>query len=114
LAVLPLGHVEDHGMGMKLRGRIAIDGPRGIVLEGGGNEFSRRLRGMHIADPRLRVSFKFPQRHADTFPMGLSHPFIAAHKRGKRYRLRRGKRRVPSSAVLGAGHLSAELSFIGS
>jgi hypothetical protein len=33
-AVLPLGHVEDHGMGMKLRRRVAIDGPRGIVLEG--------------------------------------------------------------------------------
>src|SRR5580700_10317875 len=52
-AVLPLGHIEDHSMGMKLRRRVAIDGPRGIVLEGGGDELSRRLRGMHIADPRL-------------------------------------------------------------
>jgi hypothetical protein len=40
---------------MKLRRSIVIDGPRGIVLESGGDEFSGRLRGTHIADPRLRV-----------------------------------------------------------
>ena len=46
--------------------------------------------------------------------MRLSHSFIAAHKRSKGYRFRRGKCRVPSGAVLGAGHLSAEFSFVGS
>jgi len=56
--VLALGHVEDHGVSMKLGRSIAIDGPRGVVLEGGGDKFSGRLRGMDIADPRLRVSFK--------------------------------------------------------
>ena len=81
---------------MKLRRSIAIDGPRGVVLESGGDEFPRRLRGVDIADPRLRVSLKFPKRHADTIPMGFPHTIIAAHKRGKRYRLRRGKRRIPS------------------
>ena len=101
-------------MSMKLRRSIAIDGPRGIVLEGGGDEFSGCLRGMYIADPRLRVPLKFQKRHADTFPMGLSHPFIAAHKCGKRYRLRRRECGVPSGAVLGAGHLFAEFSFVGS
>src|ERR1700676_1416305 len=53
-AVLPLGHIEDHGMGMKLRRRIAIYGPRGIVLESGGDEFSRRLPGMHTARSEKR------------------------------------------------------------
>ena len=72
-------------MGMKLWGSIAIDGSRGIVLEGGGNEFLRRLRGVDIADPRLRVSLKFLQRYANALPMGLSHSVIAAHKRGERY-----------------------------
>src|ERR1035441_937 len=57
-AVLPFGHIEDHGMGMKLRRRVAIDGPRGIMLESGCDEFPRCLWGMHIADPRLRVLLK--------------------------------------------------------
>src|SRR5229473_2125790 len=70
-AALPLGHVEDHGMCMKLRRRIAIDGPRGIVLESGGDEFAGRLRGMDIADPRLRVSLKLLQRRPYTLPMGF-------------------------------------------
>src|SRR5712691_1538264 len=43
--VLSLGHVEDHSMGMKLGRSIAIDGPCGVVLESGGDEFSGRLRG---------------------------------------------------------------------
>ena len=101
-------------MGMKLRRSIAIDGPGGIVLEGGGDEFSRRLRGMDIADPRLRVPLKFLKRCANAFAMRLPHPVIAAHKRGERYRLRRGKRGVPPGAMLDAGHFFAEFAFIGS
>src|SRR5208282_2147469 len=97
----------------KLRRSIAIDGPRGIVLKGGGDEFPRRLRGVDIADPRLRVSFKFPKRHADTMPVRLPHPLIAAHKRGKRYRLRRGKRRIPSRPMLHTRDLFAKLTFVG-
>src|SRR4029077_7658856 len=73
---LPLGHVEDHGMGMKLGRSIAIDGPRGVVLEGGGDEFPARLRGMDIADPRLRVSLKLLKCRAYTLPMGFPHPII--------------------------------------
>jgi hypothetical protein len=111
---LALGHVEDYGMSMKLGGSIAIDGPRGVVLECGGNEFSGRLRGMNIADPRLRVSFKFLKRRAYTLPVGFPHPIIAAHKRGERYRLRRRECGVPPRAVLGAGHFLSEFPFIGS
>src|SRR5712664_1163629 len=99
---------------MKLGRSIAIDGPRGVMLESGGDEFSGRLRGMDLADPRLRVSFKLLKCRADALPMGLPHPIIAAHKRGKRYRLRRGKRSVPPGAMLGAGYRSAKFAFIGS
>jgi hypothetical protein len=112
--VLALGHVEDHGMSMKLGRSIAIDGPRGVVLEGGGDEFSARLRGMDIADPRLRVSFKLLKCRAYTLPMGFPHPIIAAHERRKRYRLRRRECGVPPGAMLGARHLSAKFAFIGS
>src|SRR5271157_2266707 len=101
-------------MGMKLRCRVAIDGPRGVVLESGGDEFSGRLRGMDIADPRLRVSLKLLKCRAYTLPMGLPDPVIAAHKRGERYRLRRRECGVPPGAMLGAGHLSAKFAFIGS
>src|SRR5713101_637584 len=110
----PLGHVEEHGVGMKLGRSIAIYGPRGIVLEGGGDEFAGRLWGMDIADPRLRVSLKFLKRRAYTLPMGLPHPIIAAHKRGERYRLRRRECGVPPGAMLGTGHFSAEFALIGS
>src|SRR5271157_3652776 len=101
-------------MGMKLRCRVAIDRPRGVVLESGGDEFSGRLRGMDIADPRLRVSFKLLKCCADALPMCLPHPIIAAHESGKRYRLRRRECGVPPGAMLGAGYLSAKFAFIGS
>jgi hypothetical protein len=112
--VLALGHVEDHGVSMKLGRSIAIDGPRGIVLKGGGDEFAGRLRGMDIADPRLRVSFKFLKCRAYALPMGFPHPIIAAYESGERYRLRRGKCSVPPGTMLDAGHLSAKFAFIGS
>ena len=101
-------------MGMKLGRSIAIDWPRGVVLESCGDEFSGRLRGMDIADPRLRVSFKLLKCRAYTLAMGFPHPIIAAHKSGKRYRLRRRECGVPPGAMLGAGHLSAKFAFIGS
>src|SRR5208282_652270 len=112
--VLALGHVEDHGMSMKLGRSIAIDGPRGVVLESGGDEFSGRLRSMDIADPRLRVSFKLLECDANTFPVGFTHPIIAAHESGKRYRLWLGKRGVPPGAMLGASHCLAKFPSVSS
>jgi hypothetical protein len=46
--------------------------------------------------------------------MGFPHAIIAAHKGGKRYRLRRRECGVPPGAMLGAGHLSTKFAFIGS
>src|SRR5208282_1024971 len=112
--VLALGHVEDHGMGMKLGCSIAIDGPRGVVLESGGDKFRGRLRGMDIANPGLRVSLKLPKCHLDALAMGYPDTIIAAHESGKRYRLRRREGGVPPGAMLGARHLSAKFAFIGS
>src|SRR5208283_562897 len=112
--VLALGHVEDDGMSMKLGRSVAINGPRGVVLESGSDKFPGRLRGMDIADSRLRVSFKFLKCRAYTLPMGLPYTIIAAHESGKRYRLRRRERGVPPGAMLGAGYLSAKFAYIGS
>lgn len=98
---------------MKLGRSIAINRPRGVVLESGGDKFAGRLRGMDIANPRLRVSLKFLKCRAYTLPMGFPHPIIAAHKGGKRYRLRRGEGSVPPGAMLDAGYISAEFAFIG-
>jgi len=69
---------------------------------------------MDIADSRLRVSLKFLKRRTYTLPMSLSHPIIAAHKRGERYRLRRRECGVPPGPMLDAGYISAEFAFIGS
>ena len=77
-------------MSMKLGRRIAIYGPCGVVLESGGNKFSGRLRGMDIADSRLRVPLKFLKGCADTLTMCSSDSIINAHKRGERHRLRSG------------------------
>ena len=78
LAVLPLGHVEDHGMGVELRSSVAVDGPRGVMLEGRRDEFAGCFRRMHIADARLCISLKFLEGYTNTLPMGFPYPVVAA------------------------------------
>ena len=70
-------------MGVELRRGVALDRPRGVVLEGRGDEFARRLRRMDVADPRLRVPLQLPKSHAHALPVRLSYPVIAAHKGGE-------------------------------
>src|SRR5271170_2931023 len=101
-------------MGMKLGRSIAIDWPRGVVLERGGDKLSGRLWGMYIADPRLRVSFKLLKCRAYTLAMSFPNSIIAAYESGKRNRFRRREGGVPPGAMLRAGHLSAKFPFIGS
>jgi len=101
-------------MGVELRCGVAIDGPRRVVLEGGGGEFAGRLRGMHIANPRLGVVLDLAQGHADALPVRLPHSLIASDKRGQRNRFWGGERRIPSGAMLHAGHFPALLALAGS
>ncbi len=113
LPVFTLGHVEDDGMGVELRRGIAIDGPRRVVLEGRGGELTRRLRGMHVADPRLGVVLDLAQRHADALPVRLPHPLISADKRGQRNGFRGGECSIPSGPVLHARYFPALLALVG-
>jgi hypothetical protein len=83
LTVLSLGHVEDDGMGMKLRCRVAIDGTRGIVLELSGGEFSCSLGGAVASDPRLGVPLKFRQGGCHRLPVGLADPVVATYQRSQ-------------------------------
>ena len=52
LPILPLGHIEDHGMGVELRRGIAVHWPGSVVLEGRGGELARHFRGVHVAAGR--------------------------------------------------------------
>ncbi len=125
LAILALGHVEDHGMGVELRRGVAIDGPRRVVLEGRGGELSCGLRGMHVADPRLGVVLDLAQSHTNALPVRLPHPLIPADKRRERNRLRRGEaidhhpdfalagQRVDHVARVGIGGLSCKPIVVG-
>src|SRR5277367_2157922 len=114
LAILTLCHVEDHSVRMKLRSSITINRTGRIVLKGGSDEFSGRLRCMNIADACLRVAFEFSQRRVNTFTMRFAYTLITTHKRGERNRLRRGECRIPSGAMLRAGDLLAIFIFVGS
>lgn len=109
LPVLPFSDVEDHGMSMELRRRVTVHRPRGIVLEGRGDEFPGRLRGMDVADPRLGVLLQILQSLADAFAVRFPHPVVAAHKSRERNRLPRGEGRIPAGAVLHARHFPSVL-----
>ena len=69
LPVLALGDIEDNGVGVELRRGVAIDGPGRVVLERRGSELAGRFRGMHVADPCLRVVLDLPQSHTDALPV---------------------------------------------
>jgi len=114
LAILALGHIEDHRMRVELRRGIAIDGPRRVVLEGRGGELPRRLRSMDVANPRLRVVLDLAQGHVHALPVRLPHSLIAADKRGQRNGFRGGERRIPSGTVLHARHFPPLLALVGS
>ncbi len=113
LPVLALGDVKDNGMGVELRRRIAIDGTGRVVLEGRGGELACRLRGMHVADPRLRVVLDLDQSDTDALSMRLPHPLIAADKRGQRNGFWCGERGIPSGAMLHACYFPAVFAVVG-
>ena len=85
-AIAALGHIEDDGMGMELRSGVAIDRPRRVMLELGGNELAGGLGGIVAADPRLSVSLQLRERDSHGFPVGLANAVIAADQCGERDR----------------------------
>ena len=99
LAIVPLGHIENDRVSMKLRRGIAIHRTSGVMLEGRGDELARRLRRMDVADARLGIPLQFIQRYANTFAVRLTYTIIATHKGGERNRLRRRECRIPSGAM---------------
>jgi hypothetical protein len=84
---------------VELRRGVSTDRAGGVVLELRGNKLARCFGRMVAADPRLRIPLKLGERRRNRCAMGLTHPLIAANKRGQRDRLRRGKSRVPTCPV---------------
>ena len=103
MSVCALGHIEDDGVGMKLRRDIAIDRAGGIVLELGGDKLARGLGRMIASDSGLCVTFKLVKGDADAFAVRFADTFIAADKRRQarqiwaRKRSRPNRPGVPSS-----------------
>ena len=96
----PFGHIEDDGVGVKLGSGIAFDGPRGVMLELGGDEFAGGFGGVIAADPRLCVALQLVERSGDGGPVGLPHPHITADQGGERNGLGSRERRIPAGAML--------------
>jgi hypothetical protein len=113
LAALTLGNIEDDGVGVELGSRIALDGPRGVMLEGRDHKLPGHLRGVDVADTRLSVMLQLSQCHTHTLAVGLSHAIIAAHKRGQGNRLWSRERRIPPGPVLDAGDFLAVFALVG-
>src|SRR5579875_2513204 len=87
LAILALGDVEDHGVGMKLRSRIAIDGTGSVMLELGDYKCSCGFCRTIPAKPRLGVPLQLAESCIHSCTVGLADAVISAHERGQRHRL---------------------------
>jgi len=112
LAVLAFGHIEDDGVGVKLRRSIAVHRTGSVMLKGGCDELAGRLRCMDVADARLRITLQFTERDADAFTVRLPHAIIAAHVRGQRNGFGRRECGIPSGAVLHAGDFLTVFVFV--
>lgn len=55
LSVVPLGDVEDDGVGMELRCSVTFEGACGILLEGGSHKLARCLGSMDVPNSCLGV-----------------------------------------------------------
>jgi hypothetical protein len=82
-------HIEDHGVGVKLRSRVPINRAGGVMLELRNNESACRLGGIVASDPRLRVPLQLRESNGHGFPVSRSNMVIASDKCGQRNRFRR-------------------------
>ena len=100
LSVLALGHIEDDDVRVELRRGVAVHRTGGVMLELGRDKLPGRLGGMIAADAGLRVPLQLIQGDIDGLAVRLAHAVIAADKRGQRDGLGRGKRSIPTGAML--------------
>src|ERR1700679_760873 len=87
LAVFALCHIEDNGVGVKLRRGIAIDRTSGVMLEGSGDELAGCLRCMDVANAGLGIPLQFAESNADALAVRLAHTIISSDKGGEGNRL---------------------------
>jgi hypothetical protein len=80
LPIGTLGHVEDHGMSVKLRRGVAIDGAGGVLLKLRGDELAGRLCRIVATDASLGVAFQRRQLSSDGLAVRFADPVIATNK----------------------------------
>jgi hypothetical protein len=83
LAVLPLGYVENHGMGVELGRGVAFNRAGRVVLEGRGGKLPRRLRRADVANSRLGIPLQLGHGRANALPVRHSYPVVAADQGGQ-------------------------------
>ena len=101
-AVRSLGDVEDDDVRMELWRGVPVHGSGGVMLELGRDELAGGLGEVVAPDPRLGVSLQLVERGRNSRGVGLPHALIAAYQGSERNGFRRGKGRVPPSAMFHA------------
>ena len=97
---LGLREIEDDRIRMELGSRVTVDGPRAVVLEGGGNPLSGRLGWTVATHTGLDVALGLAEGHDDTRAMGVADPIVAGDDRRERHALGGRERGVPPCAML--------------
>ena len=103
-SIFALGHIEDHGMGMKLRRCISVHRTGGVMLECRGDKLPGSLRRMVAADACLGIVLQLVKSEGNGLPMCFPNLVIAAHESRQRDRFRRGEGGVPTCAMLNGRH----------
>jgi hypothetical protein len=86
-AVGRLGQVEDDGMRMELRRRIAVHRPGTVMFKERSDRLAGRFGTPVPAKPRLHIRLQRIERHPYALAVGLPHAPVPANKRGNRHPL---------------------------
>jgi hypothetical protein len=79
--IITLGHIEDHGVSMKLRCGVTVDGTSGVMLELRSDKLPGGFGSMVAADPGLCVPLQLIQSNVDGLAVRFANAVIAADKR---------------------------------
>ncbi len=82
-AVRRLCQIEDDCVGVKLRGRVAVDWPRAVVFKERGDRIACCFRTSIAAEPRLHVRLKLLQRDTHALTVRLTNALVAANQRSQ-------------------------------